>query len=86
MSIDHPLILRIYAEMKASLPRSNNSPLWMVLAAQSIRVSVSFRLHHHPFLPQLPNPKSSANATHLSERIFPVCKTFKLYNIAFSDN
>lgn len=41
------------------LPCGDHSPLWMVLAAESIRVSVRFCLHHHPFLSWLPDPKSS---------------------------
>ena len=55
------------------LPCGDHAPLWMVVAAESVGVSVCFGLHHHPFVSRLPDQKSSAHThTHTSEISF--CK------------
>lgn len=56
--------LNIRTNVAESLPSGDHSSLWMVVAAEPIRVSIRLRLHHHPFLSRLPDPKRSANATH----------------------
>lgn len=43
------------------LPRGNDSPLWMVFAAQSVRLPVCSGLHRHPFSSGLPDPESPAD-------------------------
>lgn len=43
------------------LPCGNYAPLWMVSAAESVRVSICFCLHHHPSFSWFPDTKSSAD-------------------------
>lgn len=43
------------------LPRGNDSPLWMVVAAQSVGLPVCSGLHGHPFSSGLPDPESPAD-------------------------
>lgn len=44
------------------LPCGNDSPLWMIVAAKSVRLPVRSGLHDHPFRSWLPDAKSPADA------------------------
>lgn len=45
------------------LPCGDDAPLWMVVTAEPVRVSISSRLHRHASLSWLPDPKGSAKQT-----------------------
>lgn len=49
--------------LSCPLPRGNDAPLWVVVAAQAVGVPVRLGLHHHPSLAGLPDTKSSAHTT-----------------------